>query len=134
MHEVERWIHQAAAALSDEIERQTPAASKMIVERARSIFVSGDPRAWWMALKLPFRELQSSGIGLTAVLPSVEGSCWLIPEIEGTDLSVFKLGARVVESLINECPFFEYYVLADDLAWLVAESDHNVFYVCERGG
>lgn len=133
MHEIERWIVDAAATLAVVIERQPPELSKAIIEEARSNFVLGNPRAWWMSLKPPVRQFQSETVGLTSVLPSAEGGCWFIPETDREDVAVFRLEAGIIRSLLDGCPFFEYYVLADDLRWLVCESDHNVFYVSELG-
>ena len=52
-----------------------------------------------------------------------------MPETEDGAL-VYELSATDVERLLAGCPYFEYYLLAPDLSWLVAESDHNVYFVC----
>lgn len=77
------------------------------------------------------QQVPSDEIRLTEVLPSRDGTCFLIPETDTEDLAVYEIDARNVEAVIRECPYFEYYVVAQDFSWLVSESDHNVFFVCE---
>jgi len=132
MHEIESWIDAAAKASGLVIEKQPAPAAREIVEKAQAVFVDDNPRSWWLSLKLPSRQLDSDKVGLTEVLPNVEGTCWFVPETESEEQPVYRVATQDLEVLIKECPFFEYYVLGQDLSWLVAESDHNTFYVCER--
>lgn len=133
MHdEVETWIAEAATTLGITLRRQAPEVERDLVRNARSIFVEDNPRVWWLALKLPFKQYPSDEMRLTELLPNKDGTCWLIPETDTEGLPVYEIDAKSVESLLKECPYFEYYVLAKDLNWLVAETDHNVFFVCER--
>jgi hypothetical protein len=55
----------------------------------------------------------------------------LIAETGCTDgLPVYSVQAHSVSALLDECPYFEYYIVAEDFSWLVTESDHNVLFVC----
>jgi hypothetical protein len=45
-------------------------------------------------------------------------------------LPVYEIDASNVEKLIDDCPGFEYYVVARDFSWMVVETHHNQFYVC----
>ncbi|MCW5964066.1 MAG: hypothetical protein KIT83_08505 [Bryobacterales bacterium] len=132
MHEIETWISEAATTLGLPLKRKAPEEGREVVKIARDIYVEDDPRVWWLRLKLPSKQVPAEELGLTEVLPSREGTCWLIPETDAEELPVYEFDAKNVERVIRECPYFEYYVLAQDFSWLVAESDHNVFFVCER--
>jgi hypothetical protein len=132
MHEIESWLTEAAAALGVLIRRATPEEARELVRQARAIFVEGDPRVWWLGLKLPFKQFPANQMQLSDVLPSSEGSCWLFPETDANEFGVYEIDARNVESVLQECAYFEYYVLARNLSWLVAESDHSLVFVCER--
>ena len=60
------------------------------------------------------------------------GSCWLIPDTETEWLPVYEIDAGDVEKLIDDCPGFEYYVVAKDFSWLVVETHHDQYYVCRE--
>jgi hypothetical protein len=132
MHEIETWITEAARANNLPLRRISPAEGSALVRNAQAIFVEDDPRRWWLSLKLPYTQTTCGEAALTDLLPSTDGTCLLLPETDTADLPVYEVDARHVEALIKDCPYFEYYVLAKDLSWLVAESDHNVFFVCEQ--
>jgi hypothetical protein len=132
MHEIETWINEAATATDIAVARQPSDVARNLLNNARTAFVQDNPRAWWLALRPPFKQFLSDEIGLTDVLPSTDSTCYLVPETETEELPVYEIDAKSVEVLLKECPYFEYYVFAKDLSWLVTEPDHNVFYVCER--
>lgn len=132
MHEIEEWLNQAATALGFSLRRKEPEEGRQIVEKAKADFVDGDPRAWWLSLKLPCKQYSSENTRLADLIPKNSPTCLLIPETDSKDLPVFEIDSEQIESLLKECPYFEYYVMAPDFGWLAAESDHNVFFVCER--
>lgn len=96
---------------------------------ARETFVVGNPRAWWMSLRGESEMFSSTERTLWDVLPSRDKSYWFIPETETDDLPVFDLTCSEIAAVLNECPFFEYYVVDKRNSWLVAESDHNQFHI-----
>jgi hypothetical protein len=130
MSEVEAWIEEAAVGLGLKVERLEKRAATDVVDSLRERYVRGNPRAWWLDLAVPFTKYDSSNLSLSSVLPSIEGTAFLIPEIDGEELPVYKVSAAALERLMAECPYFEYYVAGAMLEWLVIESDHNVFFVC----
>jgi hypothetical protein len=130
MGDVEVWIEKAAIKLGINIERLEKQAAYAIVNSVKTRYVRGNPRSWWLGLALPFTKYDSSESSLSSVLPAIDGSVFFIPEIDTVDLPVYQLRAAILEPLLAECPYFEYYVAGGMLEWLVIESDHNVFYVC----
>jgi hypothetical protein len=76
----------------------------------------------------------STKFELTDVLPEGAGKCWFIPETEPKPRPVYLIELAHLPALLNDCPYFEYYVVATDFDWLVSESDHNVYFVCEKSG
>ena len=111
-HQIDR---QSAAEVSDQVMRR---------------FVVGTPRAWWMSLAVPTETRSSSDYRLLDVLPEQQGRCWFILETEEKHLPVFDIDVKDVAAVLGECPFFEYYVVGRNYDWLVAESDHNMFFIC----
>jgi hypothetical protein len=130
MTEIEGWIHDAIASQGIHAEILPPQQAEAITAEARGIFVNGNTRAWWLALKVNADVCSSNDKSLADVLPERKGSCWFIPETEADTLPVYKVPIEDVPKLINESPFFEYYILGQNLDWLVIESDHNEYFVC----
>jgi len=129
-HEIERWIEDAAINAGFLVERLPAAVAADIILKARSQFVSGNPRIWWMSLACKSEQFDSTKYELADILPERVGKCWLIPETESEDLPVYSIDLSQLPELLEECPYFEYYVLGSDFGWLVLESDHNVYFVC----
>jgi hypothetical protein len=66
---------------------------------------------------------------LAEVLPSRSDRYWFIPETESPHPPVFDLSLDQIAAVLNECPFFEYYIADKANRWVVAESDHDQFHV-----
>jgi hypothetical protein len=131
MTEIEQWINEAAVNLKIEVDTLTKDAAVEFVTSARARFVQGDPRVWWLGWALPCVRYDASKVGLSAVLPSTEGKVFLVPELDdGSDLPVYIVPVSEIERLLKDCPFFEYYVLEKHQRWLVAETEHGIFFVC----
>ena len=130
--DIKNWIEDASKKLGLNVKRFDPEIAKALVASIRQRFVDGNPRAWWMALKVPYTQYDSNKVSLSSVLPPTDSYVLLILETGDLDLPVFKLPVSDIEKVIMECPYFEYYVVGSTIDWLVAESDHNVFYVAER--
>lgn len=129
--ELETWIDEAAATLGISLERLTQNDALLVTEEVRARFVNGSPRVWWLGLKTPYIYYDSDTTRLSQVLPELAGKLFFIPESDDEDpLPVFRIEASDIESLIDECPFFEYYVVDSNKSWLVAETEHDVFIIC----
>ncbi len=134
--EVERWIAEAAAALelgSEQLRRLDQAAAAEVVARVRERFVAGDPRVWWMSLRLPYtshpapRDPEDDP---RALFPVQVERCWLMPDPDEHDeLPVYELDPAQLMPLLGECPFFEYYLIDRELRWLLVETEHNQIQV-----
>lgn len=129
MSEIAGWLSQASKDLSLELRQLPSSEAGQLYERAKSRYVRGNPRAWWLDLVLPCEQFDSGKTTLSNVVPVRVGKVWLLPETEAEPIA-YEVDIADLERLLAECPYFEYYVLALDLTWLVAESDHNVYFVC----
>jgi len=65
------------------------------------------------------------------ILPTRDNRYWFIPETEENELKVFDLTFSEIDRLLQECPFFEFYIVDKEYRWLIAESDHNQFHVLD---
>ena len=104
-------------------------AAREVGQAAKSRFVVGNPRAWWLGLKGPAqRHLFPKGDGCQFVhlcVPVEDERCWLIPETEESDLPVYDVCVSELRRVLGECRFFEYYLVSKHFEWLVVENDHN---------
>lgn len=101
-----------------------------IISNAKQTFVSGNPRVWWMSLKRPVETYDSKLYKLEEIIPSHDLSYWFVPETETSDLPVFELTCSDINFVLKNCPYFEYYILSKENRWVLAESDHDLYYIC----
>jgi hypothetical protein len=127
--EIEEWIKNALAVLKLSDRRMETVESERVLSAAQRRFVHGAPRVWWLG----FGAINSSQAVETSRLSSlVEDSDeigWFIPETEGGGNLVYRLTAKEVEAVVEDCPFFEYYFLDAGEQRLIAETDHNQFVI-----
>src|SRR5262245_58422704 len=112
-----------------QIRRLHPEEGAQIIQAAHHKFVEGRPRSWWLSLKVPYTAIEyayASGFRhLAEHWQSKDINCWFIPETEEAELPVYETTIDVLPRLLEECSFFEYYVLNKDCSLLIIESDHN---------
>lgn len=132
MTDIEISIHEALRALEIEERKLSDDDARAVTTTAMLRYVDGNPRAWGEGLKVPSSRESSLARSLSSILPDTDGEVFFLPETGQSDLPVFRMRATEAERVICECYFFEYYLLALDFSWLVAESDHNEFFVCRR--
>jgi hypothetical protein len=130
MHEIETWIEEAASNQRILIRKlpkdKAESAQREVVSRYVKDHSAG---AWWMALAKQIDEhYDRNAVKLSGILPAKSGACWLIPETGSLQLPVYEIDASQVQALIDDCYGFEYYAVAIDFSWFVAETHHDQFY------
>src|SRR5579872_5375103 len=132
MHEIETWIENAVRHLNLGVRKLERERAARIRDEAMSRYVKiKDPRVWWANLSRPIAEWRNrKSSTLSSILPEKQGKAWLIPETDQADLPVYEIELNDVESLINDCNGFEYNIVANDLSWLVCETEDDQFYLC----
>ena len=130
MHEIEEWIDSAIRNHDLQISKLPREQAQELLDETRAKFLQDNPRAWWMALKVKPTSLSSEGRPLSMVVPVTAADLFFIPEIDEEALPVYRAQLARLERLIEECPFFEYYVVAPGKQWLLVESDHNEYFLC----
>jgi hypothetical protein len=134
MSEIETWIEDAARHLHIELRKLSANEAESVQKKAMSRYVKiTNPRVWWLNLAKPVDEYYDrSTVKLSDILPENCESCWLIPETDADLLPVYEIYASAIERLIEDCPGFEYNIVAKDFSWLVIETDHDQYYVCRN--
>lgn len=67
----------------------------------------------------------SAYLHLDEVAPPTTGDVWLIVDEDNDEKFVFSLPLSKIKKIIEECRYFEYYIVDKNLKWLLAENDHG---------
>jgi hypothetical protein len=125
----------------EQLELSTPQFSKCdspkasdVARTAKQRFVSGNPRVWWLGFQqpyetFPYRSPDDWAQRLESVIPHGTTRCWLIAESSSETYPVYDVDVATVAAVLEECSFFEYYLVDPAFAWIVADTDHNQILV-----
>ena len=120
---------------SNDIVRLEMQQTEQLIEVAKTRFVEGNPRAWWLSLRVPYQiAAQDTSSGAPSLMKHWaidEPFCWLVPEVEDGSYPVYQTTVPIVEKLLSQCRFFEYYLLNKPLDLLLIENDHNQIIVAQ---
>ena len=112
-----------------DVQALAPSEANAIVDRAMRKFVIGNPRSWWLSLAVQHETLtepvRHELNGLRALVPTSVERCYFVPETGTSAYMVFDAKIDCLGGILNECQFFEYYVIDRDYQWLLIETDHN---------
>ncbi len=140
--EIETPLSSVLAALQQlhvpdgEFRRLDDAAAKKVVAEARDKFVVGRPRIWWLALKLPKRVFDYEFVfqHLLEHIPTQDIRVWFIPDGERPERAVFDVDKKWLPLVLNECIYFEYYVVGQANDWIILDTDHDeLIFVNSQG-
>lgn len=116
-------------SLTERLRELAPEEARQVVATAKELFVRGDPRSWWLSLKIPAQAIEypnaTGYLHLGDHLTGTGQRFWFVPELETAELPVFDAELDAVANLLRESPFFEYYILTKDYRQLLIENDHN---------
>jgi hypothetical protein len=92
---------------------------------------SGNRRWWWEDFRFPSTSIRFSDqkgferIG--EVVPNKREKVWFIAEDDQMPFyPVYEATPEAIQAVIGECYGFEYYLVAQDLRWLICENHHDV--------
>jgi hypothetical protein len=109
-----------------------------ITQLAESRFVGNTGLSWWWEnfqqpyLKVLFPK-QNGSEYLSRIVPDSDEMLWFIVGVaESEAISVYEGRIAELQSLIGECPFFEYYIVPKDFRWLLCENHHNYIFAVGR--
>jgi len=122
---------QALGFTSERFRRLLPDEAQRVYELALRHFVPrGQPRWWWEHFPTSTAVHFTDGHGwqhLTQIAPKAEERVWFIAEdFVAPEYSVWEANVRDIQALIGECYGFEFYVIQQELRWLVCQNHHNV--------
>ena len=130
--EIRDWLMAAADNTGCSVEMLPGDEEDAIVARLFSKYVNEirNPGSWWMGLKLPYECFHRTEKKISDVLPSLDGIVHLLPEAPRLAF-VYRIKAVELETILDNCPGFEYVVASEDGSWLMTENHHDMFYLCK---
>lgn len=97
-----------------------------ILKEIKDKFIIGNPRVWWLSFKKkPLNYVFDDELQYKRIVNffNKREICYFITELD--DLHIFKTSIGNIINIINECSFFEYYIVDLNLTKLLCETDHG---------
>ncbi|MDV5355398.1 hypothetical protein QM201_10920 [Enterobacter asburiae] len=135
---LKKEIESALTALN--IDERRVDNAEFMLNAIKHKFVAGDPRAWWLSLKnkIEARFFEDNAgykcipeIAHTRFQCSYDEDVFLVVDMDNEVSQLYCIPVKVLTSLIEACRYFEYYVVAKDLSWLICENDHGEIITCK---
>jgi hypothetical protein len=122
-----RRLGLATDQLAEVPEDQARALTSAFLSR----FTGGvDARWWWEHFTLPVASARfTDGKGfarIRSIVPDADERVWFVAEDDQLlYFPVYETTPAVAQQVIGECYYFEYYLIAKDLRWLLCENHHD---------
>jgi hypothetical protein len=111
------------------ISSDEPSEKPEIILKIQSTFVIGNPRAWWLSLAAaPTIQVFYENTGhlhLCELAPDHSGEIWFIADEDNEDKLIFSAPLEKISLVLENCRFFEYYIVDKNLKWMITENDHG---------
>ena len=124
------------AITNKKIEREvqvfTDEEKHIILKKIQEIFVCGNPRVWWLALKYKPKSYVFKGkesYKKIADFFDKEENVWFIIE---EDRLLYKTKILYIIDIIADCSYFEYYIISEKYDRFLCETDHGEFLFVDR--
>lgn len=117
----------------NEFAKLLPEQDQVVVKHIEDKFVEFHHIIWWWEhlRQLDFVATHIPDEGWSnQLLPEDVADVWFVVESWGQkkQFSVYDVLSKHLQSILEECPYFEYYVVAKDLSWLIGENHHGYFF------
>ncbi len=107
-------------------DEEQPDVLRQIMDR---FLFASDAAWWWEVLNEPSLTLGGHSVSdIPKVCPDPHAPIYFVP-CDTRPLVVYRTTPHSTELTLNECPFFEYALVALDLSWMIIENHHGAFIV-----
>lgn len=130
LNELEKEISEAISDLKieEKVKIFTGEEKNSILLKLKEIFVSGDPRVWWLSLKYKPEsfvfELKQSYKEIDNFF-NKEEEVWFV--VEEDEQLLYRTKISYVIDIIGECSGFEYNIISENYDRFLCENDHGEF-------
>jgi|GEM_PF-3414449 len=105
--------------------------AKAIIQTAETTFIIGNPRVWWLGLNENLFYIESHDAINEYEIVSLllqEKFFYFVPELdeEATGaLPIYLTNYYSLRLLLDNLPYFEYYIFDNTFTWIMIENDHD---------
>lgn len=114
---------------------EEPKNKEALVLDIENKFVRGKPRAWWLSFStkptIQVFDDNSAPMHLSELAPASTKDIWLIVDEDNENKYIFSAPLEKVPHILDECRYFEYYIVDKELTWILAENDHGDLLLSE---
>lgn len=114
-----------------------------IISMIKNVFVNDNYSPWWLSLKHRLSVTSyPDDTGYKNILRIVtdkfkrgkicDDNVFIIADEGNACMCLYKIALESLINIIENCRFFEYYIVPYDLSWLICENDHGDLIVCSR--
>lgn len=116
--------------IENEVKVFTGEEKEHILSKLQEIFVTGNPRVWWLSLKYKpisfiIEEPDSISYKRIADFFDKEEVVWFVVEDDARLL--YRTKVSHVVDIIGQCRFFEYNIISKNLERFLCETEHDEF-------
>jgi hypothetical protein len=124
----------AAAARLGGISRLVADEANAYVERIAEAYIADKTfLRWWESLRTPCKRLKySDGEGLSLLAGLVEGRnevILVVTDDAEPPWPIFRGKMQDIVNMLEECRYFEYFIAAQDMSWIVFDTHMNELVV-----
>ena len=118
-----------AALISEGLVAKEVEDKDEVLLKIECAFVKDRPRTWWSSLaekpKIYTFNDNSAYLHINEIAPPTTDDVWFIADDDNEEKLVFSIPLSKIQCVIEECRYFEYYIVNKKLEWLLAENDHG---------
>lgn len=106
--------------------------NKTVFHELENLFVNKNGlRWWWEDFKLPFEiseEIDKPWENINSLVPNTCKKVLLMIEDNSEIYPILHCNPQLIPRVLNECYWFEYYIIDEEYQWLICENHHNAIF------
>lgn len=119
--------------LTNEFKLLSYEENRRLFERLEGRFINKkDLRYWWEKFKLPYKvyeEIERPWEIINSFIPEGNSKVFLMIDDDSEIYPIFYCKSALISDVINECYWFEYYIVSEKEEWLICENHHTAIFV-----
>lgn len=121
--------------LHDRLRKLNRGDGRELLSQAQERFLKGNSPFWWSCFSGDVKTAFGQGTDLlerfTKLIGEPVRECFFFPEPRSSDSLVYIGLLSDFCELMNQCFYFEFYILDKDFRWIACENHHGQLILCE---